>query len=99
MLVTEDNKLMLGGLARRHRAVRYKSAHLTSNHTSGFPLPSLAERFEFVQYNFNGSIHLLAAGIVAKKIPEWSDLRNEDLQRSPNWTGGDSLRPPKKIKI
>lgn len=43
MLATEDNKLMLGGLARRHRAVRYKSAHLKCNHTSGFPLPSLAE--------------------------------------------------------
>jgi hypothetical protein len=43
MLETEDNKLMVGGLVRRHRAVHYKSAQLTSNHTSGFPLPSLAE--------------------------------------------------------
>jgi heavy metal efflux system protein len=35
---------ILGGLARRHRAVRCKSDRAQTLHTSGFSLPSLAER-------------------------------------------------------
>jgi hypothetical protein len=43
------HKKLFGGLARRHRAIpacpagrRYKSDHAQTQHTSGFPLLSLA---------------------------------------------------------
>jgi hypothetical protein len=36
------HKKLFGGLARRHRAIRYKSGHAQTQHTSGFPLLSLA---------------------------------------------------------
>jgi hypothetical protein len=36
------HKKLFGGLARRHWAIRYKSGHAQTQHTSGFPLLSLA---------------------------------------------------------